>query len=58
MVCGYEVRTSCEESPSVTPDGTASVITVEAVCIYVHHTFTKHRYNVIVIDWLTSNYDL
>ena len=32
MVCGYEVRTSCEVSPSsVTSDGTASVSTVEAV---------------------------
>ncbi len=34
MVCGYEVRTSCEVSPSsVVPDGRASVIIVEAVCI-------------------------
>ena len=30
--CGYEVRTSCEVSPSVTSDGTASISTVEAVC--------------------------
>ncbi len=34
MVCGYEVRTSCEVSPLVTSDGTASVSTVEAVCIH------------------------
>ena len=32
MVCGYEVRTSCEVSSSVTSDGTASVSTAEAVC--------------------------
>ncbi len=36
-MCGYEVRTSCEVSPSVTSDGTASVSTVEAVCIFINN---------------------
>ena len=33
-MCGYEVRRSCEVSPSVTSASTASVITVEAACVY------------------------
>ncbi len=38
MVCGYEVRTSCEVSPSlVTPDSTASIITVEAVILQIYY---------------------
>ncbi len=45
-MCGYEVRTSCEVSPSVTSDDTASVSTVEAVCVFINNITVIVKYTI------------
>ena len=50
---GYEVRTSCEVSPSVTSDGTASVSTVEAVCVFINNMKAPR---VLMSRWRCQSY--